>query len=75
MIKTEKEKLDAVGVLLPMPLSDSDEKMAVASALVHEVADDTGMSLDETLSVMKRAIEAVIAMEREEEEDDSKRSS
>ncbi len=68
--KKEKEKLDAVGVLLPMLLSDSDEKMAVASRLVHEVAEDTGMSLDEVLGIMKRAIEAVAAMEREEEEDD-----
>lgn len=70
MIKMEKEKLDAVGVLLPMLLKDSDEKMAVASALVHEVLDDTGMSLDEILGVMKRAITAVAAMEREEGEDD-----
>ena len=70
MLKMEQEKLDAVGVLLPMLLKDSDEKMAVASALVHEVVDDTGESLDEILGVMKRAIEAVAAMEREEEEDD-----
>ena len=70
MFKKEQEKLDAVGVLLPMLLKDSDEKMAVASALVHEVVDDTGESLDEILGVMKRAIEAVAAMEREEEEDD-----
>lgn len=68
--KKEQEKLDAVGVLLPMLLKDSDEKMAVASALVHEVVEDTGMSLDEILGVMKRAIEAVSAMEREEGEDD-----
>ncbi len=70
MFKKEQEKLDAVGVLLPMLLSDSDEKMAVASALIHEVAEDTGMDLDEILGVMKRAIEAVAAMEREEGEDD-----
>lgn len=70
MFKMEKEKLDAVGVLLPMLLKDSDEKMAVASALIHEVAEDTGMSLDEILGVMKRAITAVAAMEREEGEDD-----
>lgn len=68
--KKEKEKLDAIGVLLPMLLSDSDSKMAVASALVHEVVEDTGMDLDEIFGVMKRAIEAVSAMEREEEEDD-----
>ncbi len=70
MFKKEQEKLDAVGVLLPMLLSDSDEKMTVASALIHEVAEDTGMDLDEILGVMKRAIEAVAAMEREEGEDD-----
>lgn len=70
MFKKEQEKLDAVGVLLPMLLKDSDEKMAVASALIHEVAEDTGMGLDETLAIMKRAIEAVAAMEREEGEDD-----
>ncbi len=70
MLKMEKEKLDAVGVLLPMLLKDSDEKMAVASALVHEVVDDTGESLDEILGIMKRAITAVAAMEREEGEDD-----
>lgn len=70
MFKKEQEKLDAVGVLLPMLLSDSDEKMAVASALVHEVVEDTCMSLDEILGVMKRAITAVAAMEREEGEDD-----
>lgn len=70
MFKIEKEKLDAVGVLLPMLLSDSDEKMAVASALIHEVAEDTGMDLDEVLGIMKRAITAVMKMEREEEEDD-----
>lgn len=70
MLKMEQEKLDAVGVLLPMLLKDSDEKMAVASALVHEVVEDTGMSLDEILGVMKRAITAVAVMEREEGEDD-----
>lgn len=64
--KKEKEKLDAVGVLLPMLLSDSDEKMAVASRLVHEVAEDTGMDLDEIFLIMERAITAVAAMEREE---------
>lgn len=68
--KKEKKKLVAVEVLLPMLLSDRDEKMAVASALVHEVAEDTGMSLDEILGVMKRAITVVSAMEREEGEDD-----
>ena len=70
MEKKEQEKLDAVGVLLPMLLSDSDEKMAVASALVHEVVEDTSESLDEILAIMKRAITAVAAMEREEGEDD-----
>lgn len=70
MFKKEQEKLDAVGVLLPMLLSDSDEKMAVAAALIHEVAEDTGIGLDETLAIMKRAITAVAAMEREEGEDD-----
>ena len=70
MLTKEQEKLDAVGVLLPMLLRDSDEKMAVASALIHEVSEDTGMELDEVLAIMKRAIEAVSAMEREEGEDD-----
>lgn len=70
MIKMEKEKLDAVGVLLPMLLPDSEEKLAVASALVHEVVEDTGMDLDEIFAIMKRGIEAVSAMEREEGEDD-----
>lgn len=70
MFKMEKEKLDAVGVLLPMLLKDNDEKMAVASALIHEVAEDAGVDLDEILGVMKRAITAVAAMEREEEEDE-----
>lgn len=68
--KKEKEKLDAIGVLLPMLLSDSDSKMAVATALIHEVSEDTGMDLDEIFAIMKRAITAVSAMEREEEEDD-----
>ena len=68
--KKEKEKLDAVGVILPMLLPDSEEKLAVASALVHEVVEDTGMNLYEIFGVMKRGIEAVSAMEREEEEDD-----
>lgn len=70
MFKKEREKLDAVGVLLPMLLTDSDEKMAVASALIHEVAEDVDMDLDEVLAIMKSAIEAVSAMEREEGEDD-----
>lgn len=68
--KKEKEKLDAVGVILPMLLPDSEEKLAVASALVHEVVEDTGMDLDEIFAIMKRGIEAVSAMEREEGGDD-----
>lgn len=68
--KKEKEKLDAVGVLLPMLLADAEERLAVASALVHEVAEDTGMDLDEIFLIMERGITAVAAMEREEGEDD-----
>ena len=70
MLKMEKEKLDAVGVLLPMLLADAEERLAVASALVHEVAEDTGMDLDEIFLIMERGITAVAAMEREEGEDD-----
>lgn len=70
MRKMEMEKLEAVGVLLPMLLSDAEEKMSVATALIHEVSEDTGVCLDEIITIMKRAIEAVSAMEREEGEDD-----
>lgn len=62
------ERLDRIGEMLKM--LQGCEKIVVAMYLIHEVAEDTGMDLDEILAIMKRAITAVIAMEREEEEDD-----
>ena len=70
MSEEEMRRIETIEKIFSQLNPDPYEIMAVAMTLVDDFVRKTGEDLGETLAFMKRSIEVVMEMEREEEEDD-----